>query len=90
MKKYAVIFTRNDGFSGITTIEAIKDTYEDAVEFATDAFKKLLKKSKYKFTLEKGIERGDVEYSHDDFFDKRIKDSWVYLKLEYLIQEIEL
>lgn len=90
MKKYAVIFTRNDGFSGVTTIEAIKDNYEDAVEFATDAFRKFLKKSEYKFTLEEGIERGDIEYSHDDFFDKRIKDSWVYLKLEYLIQEIEL
>lgn len=90
MKKYAVIFTRNDGFSGITTIEAIKDTYDDAVEFATDAVRKFLKQSEYKFTLEEGIERGDVEYSHDDFFDKRIKDSWVYLKLEYLIQEIEM
>lgn len=90
MKKYAVIFTRNDGFSGVTTIEAIKDTYEDAVDFATDAFKQFLKKSKYKFTLEEGIERGDIEYTHDDFFEKSIKDSWVYLKLEYLIQEIEL
>lgn len=90
MKKYAVIFTRNDGFSGITTIEAIKDTYDDAIEFATDAFRKFLKQSEYKFTLEEGIERGDVEYSHDDFIDKRIKDSWEYLKLEYLIQEIEL
>lgn len=90
MKKYAVIFTRNDGFSGITTIEAIKDKYEDAVKFSTDAFKKFLKQRKYKFTLEEGIERGDIEYSHDDFFDKRIKDSWTYLKLEYLIQEIEM
>ncbi len=90
MKQYAVIFTRNDGFSGVTTIEAIKDIYEDAVKFSTDAFRKILKKSEYKFTLEEGIERGDIEYSHDDFFDKRIKDSWVYLKLEYLIQEIEM
>ena len=29
--RYAVIFTRNDGWSGVTTIEAIKPTYEEAL-----------------------------------------------------------
>ena len=26
---YAVIFTRNDGWTGVTTIEAIKPTYDE-------------------------------------------------------------
>lgn len=43
MKKYAVIFTRNDGFSGVTTIEAIKETYDDAVKYAQEEVRKLLK-----------------------------------------------
>lgn len=72
-------------------IKTRKNNYEKICgNIAKDAFRKFLKKSEYKFTLEEGIERGDIEYSHDDFIDKRIKDSWEYLHLEYLIQEIEL
>ena len=89
--RYAVIFTRNDGWSGCTTIECIKDTYEEALSLAESTMADILKKNKVKGSVQDNIKKGVVEFGEEDFIDDRIKANFVFTKgkTEVLVQEIE-
>lgn len=88
--RYAVIFTRNDGWSGVTTIEAIKPTYEEALFEAEKQVLDIMKTQKIKGSVQDNIKKGVIEFCEDDFCDERIKANYVITKskLEVLVQEI--
>lgn len=87
---YAVIFTRNDGWTGVTTIEAIKPTYDEAMVEAEKQVKDIMKTQKIKGSVQENIKKGKIEFEDSDFFDSRIKANFVFTesKLEVLIQEL--
>ncbi|MBO7211563.1 MAG: hypothetical protein J6V44_11240 [Methanobrevibacter sp.] len=87
---YAVIFTRNDGWTGVTTIEAIKPTYDEAMVEAEKVVKDIMKTQHLKGSVQDNIKNGKIEFEDSDFFDKRIKANFVFpeSKLEVLIQEL--
>lgn len=87
---YAVIFTRNDGWTGVTTIEAIKPTYDEAMVEAEKQVKDIMKTQHLKGSVQDNIKNGEIEFEDSDFFDKRIKANFVFTesKLEVLIQEL--
>jgi hypothetical protein len=87
---YAVIFTRNDGWTGVTTIEAIKPTYDEIMVEAKKVVKDIMKTQKIKGSVQDNIKNGTIEFCDDEFFDKRIKANFVFTKskLEVLIQEL--
>lgn len=87
---YAVIFTRNDGWTGVTTIEAIKPTYDEAMVEAEKIAKDIMKTQHLKGTVQDNIKNGKIEFEDSDFFDNRIKANFVFTdsKLEVLIQEL--
>lgn len=87
---YAVIFTRNDGWTGVTTIEAIKPTYDEAMVEAEKQVKDVMKTQKIKGSVQDNIKNGKIEFEDSDFFDNRIKANFVFpeSKLEVLIQEL--
>lgn len=89
--KYAVIFTRNDGWTGVTTIEAIKPTYREAMLEAENLVKDVMKTQRIKGTVQENIKNGTIEFDDSDFFDERIKANFVLTdaKIEVLIQELE-
>jgi hypothetical protein len=92
MKMYAVLFTRND-FSGITRVITIKKNLNDAVNAATDEVKNIIETTGDKFTIEEGIENGNIEYAEsEELFDEDLLFSWYFTKhtMEVLIQEIEV
>ena len=92
MKMYAVLFTRND-FSGVTRVITIKKNLNDAVNAATDEVKSIIETTGDKFTIEEGIENGNIEYAEsEELFDKDLLFSWYFTKhtMEVLIQEIEV
>ena len=92
MKMYAVLFTRND-FSGVTRVITIKKNLNDAVNAATDEVKSIIETTGDKFTIEKGIENGNIEYAEsDELFDEDLLFSWYFTKhtMEVLIQEIDV
>ena len=70
---FAVIFTRNDGWTGITTIEAIKPTYDEAMVEAEKQVKDIMKTQKIKGSVQDNIKNGTIEFNDDEFFDNRIK-----------------
>ena len=87
---YAVIFTRNDGWTGVTTIEAIKPTYDEAMVEAEKQVKDIMKTQHLKGSVQDNIKNGKIEFEDSDFFDSRIKANFVFTKskLEVLIQEL--
>lgn len=87
---YAVIFTRNDGWTGVTTIEAMKPTYDEAMVEAEKQVKDIMKTQKIKGSVQDNIKNGTIEFNDDEFFDNRIKANFVFTesKLEVLIQEL--
>lgn len=87
---YAVIFTRNDGWTGVTTIEAIKPTYDEAMVEAEKVVKDIMKTQHLKGSVQDNIKNGKIEFEDSDFFDSRIKANFVFTesKLEVLIQEL--
>ena len=87
---YAVIFTRNDGWTGVTTIEAIKPTYDEIMVEAKKVVKDIMKTQHLKGSIQDNIKNGTIEFCDDEFFDKRIKANFVFTesKLEVLIQEL--
>lgn len=87
---YAVIFTRNDGWTGVTTIEAIKPTYDEAMVEAEKQVKDIMKTQHIKGSVQDNIKGGKIEFEDSDFFDSRIKANFVFTKskLEVLIQEL--
>ena len=87
---FAVIFTRNDGWTGVTTIEAIKPTYDEAMVEAEKIAKDIMKTQHLKGTVQDNIKNGKIEFEDSDFFDNRIKANFVFTdsKLEVLIQEL--
>lgn len=87
---YAVIFTRNDGWTGVTTIEAIKPTYDEAMVEAEKVVKDIMKTQHLKGSVQDNIKNGKIEFEDSDFFDGRIKANFVFTesKLEVLIQEL--
>ena len=92
MKRYAVIFTRHD-FSGVTNILSVKKNLNDAVNAATDEVNNIIKTTNEKFTIEEGIENGNIEYAEsDELFEEELLYSWYFPKytMEVLIQEIEV
>lgn len=88
--RYAVIFTRNDGWTGVTTIEALKPTYDEAMVEAEKVVKDIMKTQHLKGTVQDNIKNGKIEFEDSDFFDNRIKANFVFTKskLEVLIQEL--
>ena len=88
--RYAVIFTRNDGWTGVTTIEAIKLTYDEAMVAAEKVVKDIMKTQHLKGSVQDNIKNGKIEFEDSDFFDSRIKANFVFIesKLEVLIQEL--
>lgn len=88
--RYAVIFTRNDGWTGVTTIEAIKPTYREAMVEAEKVVKDIMKTQHLKDSVQDNIKNGEIEFENSDFFDSRIKANFVFpeSKLEVLIQEL--
>ena len=87
---YAVIFTRNDGWTGVTTIEAMKPTYDEAMVEAEKQVKDIMKTQHLKGSVQDNIKNGNIEFEDSDFFDRRIKANFVFTKskLEVLIQEL--
>ena len=87
---YAVIFTRNDGWTGVTTIEAIQPTYDKAMVEAEKQVKDIMKTQHFKGSIQDNIKNGKIEFEDSDFFDSRIKANFVFTesKLEVLIQEL--
>lgn len=87
---YAVIFTRNDGWTGVTTIEAIKPTYDEAMVEAEKVVKDIMKTQHLKGSVQDNIKDGKIEFEDSDFFDSRIKANFIFTesKLEVLIQEL--
>ena len=87
---YAVIFTRNDGWTGVTTIEAMKPTYDEAMVEAEKQVKDIMKTQHIKGSVQDNIKNGNIEFEDSDFFDNRIKANFVFTKskLEVLIQEL--
>jgi hypothetical protein len=87
---YAVIFTRNDGWTGVTTIEAMKPTYDEAMVEAEKQVKDIMKTQHIKGSVQDNIKNGEIEFEDSDFFDSRIKANFVFpkSKLEVLIQEL--
>ena len=87
---YAVIFTRNDGWTGVTTIEAIQPTYDKAMVEAEKQVKDIMKTQHLKGSIQDNIKNGKIEFEDSDFFDSRIKANFVFTKskLEVLIQEL--
>ena len=87
---YAVIFTRNDGWTGVTTIEAIKPTYDEAMVEAEKVVKDIMKTQHIKGSIQDNIKNAKIEFEDSDFFDNRIKANFVFpeSKLEVLIQEL--
>ena len=87
---YAVIFTRNDGWTGVTTIEAIQPTYDKAMVEAEKQVKDIMKTQHLKGSVQDNIKNGEIEFEDSDFFDSRIKANFVFTKskLEVLIQEL--
>ncbi len=87
---YAVIFTRNDGWTGVTTIEAIKQTYDEAMVEAEKQVKDIMKTQHLKGSVQDNIKNGKIEFEDSDFIDSRIKANFVFQesKLEVLIQEL--
>ena len=88
---YAVIFTRNDGWTGVTTIEAIQPTYDKAMVEAEKQVKDIMKTQHLKGSIQDNIKNGKIEFEDSDFFDSRIKANFVFTesKLEVLIQELQ-
>lgn len=87
---YAVIFTRNDGWTGVTTIEAIQPTYDKAMVEAEKQVKDIMKTQHLNGSIQDNIKNGKIEFEDSDFFDSRIKANFVFTesKLEVLIQEL--
>lgn len=87
---YAVIFTRNDGWTGVTTIEAIKLTYDEAMVEAEKVVKDIMKTQHLNGSIQDNIKNGKIEFEDSDFIDSRIKANFVFTesKLEVLIQEL--
>ena len=87
---YAVIFTRNDGWTGVTTIEAIQPTYDKAMVEAEKQVKDIMKTQHLMGSVQDNIKNGEIEFEDSDFFDSRIKANFVFTKskLEVLIQEL--
>lgn len=87
---FAVIFTRNDGWTGVTTIKAIKPTYDEAMVEAENQVKDIMKIQKIKGSIQDNINNGTIEFEESGFYDNRIKASFVFpiTDFEVLIQEI--
>lgn len=87
---FAVIFTRNDGCIGVTTIEAIKPTYDEAMVEAENQVKDIMKIQKIKGSIQDNINNGTIEFEDSGFYDNRIKAHFVFpiTDFEVLIQEL--
>ena len=87
---YAVIFTRNDGWTGVTTIEAMKPTYDEAMIEAEKKVKNIMKIQKIKGSIQDNINNGTIEFEDSGFCDNRIKANFVFpiTDVEVLIQEL--
>ena len=92
MKLYAVLFTRND-FSGVTQIVATKPTLDDAIARATEEVEKIIKGNDDEYTIEEGIDNGNIEYAEgDELFEDSLLKSWYFpnTTMEVLVQEIDV
>ena len=87
---FAVIFTRNDGCTGVTTIEAIKPTYDEAMVEAENQVKDIMKLQKINGSIQDNINNGNIEFEESGFYDNRIKANFVFpiTDFEVLIQEL--
>ncbi len=88
--KYAVIFTRNDGWTGVTTIESIKPTYDEAMFEAENKVKDIMKSQKINGSIQDNINNGTIEFEETGFYDNRIKANFIFpiTDFEVLIQEL--
>ena len=68
---YAVIFTRNDGWTGVTTIEAIQPTYDKAMVEAEKQVKDIMKTQHLMGSVQDNIKNGEnvtIESEEGDWF----------------------
>ena len=83
---YAVIFTRNDGWTGVTTIEAIQPTYDKAMVEAEKQVKDIMKTQHLKGSVQDNIKNGEIEL--DDIDPEFIQKNLYQEKKHTLIKEI--
>ena len=80
--RYAVIFTRNDGWTGVTTIEAIKPTYDEAMVEAEKVAKDIMKTQHLKGSVQDNIKNGKIEFTEEKLYQKTIESVSYYHRTE--------